>query len=410
MIGVYLLISIVAAGFFAGLETGLLSANRMLLQAKKKEGLLHARVAEYFLARPERLFGTTLVGTNVAHVTASVMLTNYMVDQGLEKFAWLAIIAMTFVVLILSEFIPKSFFRRTADSLTTRLAPLLFVFYLLFFPLNLVLNFITKMLMFLSRQHANRREELRSKRDLRFLVNIACRGVGLPFEDQRIIEDIFDFRDQTAREVMIPFHQLPVLNVRQARTDAAALAHETGYRFIPVSETRTDNMIGYIDTRDLLWGERDTLKEVIREAVFYPEVRRLPDLLLEMNQRRLEVVFLSDEYGGVAGMITQGQIVGDLFHYVPEKGMLEEKIKKLGPGRFLVAGSTDLQDLCHEINVVLDQGLNSTIGGFLSEKMGVIAEVGDAYEEAGFVFTVTGRDARHITAIEAVRKDPDREP
>ena len=129
-----------------------------------------------------------------------------------------------------------------------------------------------------------------------------------------------------------------------------------------------------------------------------------------MNQRRLEVVFLSDEYGGVAGMITQGQIVGDLFHYVPEKGMLEEKIKKLGPGRFLVAGSTDLQDLCHEINVVLDQGLNSTIGGFLSEKMGVIAEVGDAYEEAGFVFTVTGRDARHITAIEAVRKDPDREP
>ena len=206
----------------------------------------------------------------------------------------------------------------------------------------------------------------------------------------------------------VDVHQLAVLSVNQALTDAAALAHETRQRFIPVSEARTDDMIGYIDTRDLLWTKGETLRAVLREAMYFPEVRRLPDLLLEMNKRHLEVVFLSDEFGGVAGMITQGQIVGDLFHYVPEKGLHEEKIVELEPGRFQVAGSTDLQDLCHEINIVLDQGLNSTIGGFLNEKMGIIAEVGRTYEASGFIFTVTGRDARHITSIEVVRKNPTR--
>ena len=84
MIFLYLLICTISAGFFAGLETGLLSANRMLIQEKKRRGVFKARCAEFLLIKPERLLATTLVGTNIANVTGSVLLTNFFVQMNLR--------------------------------------------------------------------------------------------------------------------------------------------------------------------------------------------------------------------------------------------------------------------------------------------------------------------------------------
>jgi len=394
----------VIAGFFAGLETGLLTANRMLIQEKQKMGDLAARAAEFIVSKPERLLSVTLVGYNIANVTAAVLLTNYLEHHGLENVTWAGILVMTLVFLVLDDLVPKSFFRRFADTFSVRLSPLLLVFYYLFLPLNLVLNLLIKSVLLLTGQHRSRREELKSKRDLRFLVNLTGKGVGLPPLDQRIIEDIFDFRDQLVREVMIPFHQLPVVGVRQSLDDAVQLASASGSRFLPVSETRTDNVIGLLDTKALFWSSGATIRDVMQRCVFYPETRRLPELLLEMNRRGLEVVLLSDEFGGVAGMITPGQIVGDLFHFNPEEGSAEEKIEILEPGRYRVCGTTDLDDLSHEVGITLRQGYNSTVGGLLCERLGMIPPAGHVFEEAGFRFEVTEADERHVIRVEITLK------
>jgi magnesium and cobalt transporter len=142
----------------------------------------------------------------------------------------------------------------------------------------------------------------------------------------------------------------------------------------------------------------------MRPARYYPETRLLPDLLLDMNRKGLNVVFLSDEFGGVAGMITPIQIVGDLLHGIPEEGEWERQIEKIGQGRYRVLGSTDLQDLSHEVGVFLKQGYNSTVGGYLCEKLGFIPDVGYTYEGSDHIFTVTRRDDRHILEIEISRK------
>ncbi len=404
MILLYLLICTISAGFFAGLETGLLSANRMLIQEKKRRGVFNARCAEFLLIKPERLLATTLVGTNIANVTGAVLLTTFFVQMGLTHLLWVGILVMTFVFLLLNDLVPKSFFRRFADSLAVDLTPILLVFYILFLPVILVLNVIVKVILFLAGNHVAKREELVSKRDLRFLVNLTAKRVGLSGDDQRIIEDIFDFRDQSAREVMIPFHRMPVVSINQELKDVAKISMETASRFIPVTELRTDNMVGYIDTCDLLSTQRASIREVMRQARYYPETRLLPDLLLEMNRKGLNVVFLSDEFGGVVGMITPVQIVGDLLHGIPEEGVWKEQIEKLGLGRYRVLGSTDLQDLNHEVGVDLKQGHNSTVGGYICEKLGIIPEAGFTYEASGHIFRVTRRDDRHILEVEISRK------
>ncbi len=404
MILLYLFICTLFAAFFAGLETGLLSANRILLQEKKEKGILYARASEHLLSKPERLLGTTLIGYNIANITAAVLFTNFLVNIGWEHLVWVGVLFMTFFLLIFNDLVPKSFLRQHADNISVKMAPMLLLFFFLFQPLYIVLNTLVKILLLISGQHVNRREELKSKRDVRFLVNLAGKEVGLPPSDQRIIEDIFDFRDQSAHEVMIPFHLLPAAPMNQDLGEIARLSHDTGYRFIPVYTGRIDNIVGYVDIHMIIWNKDASFKEVMKEAVYYPETRLISDLLLEMNRKKLDVVFLSDEYGGIAGMITPGQIIGDLVHYIPEEGSVEEDIQKIGAGHFAVSATTDIEDLGRDLGIILKRGYNTTIGGYIAEKLGVIPDEGKSYEEAGWVFKITRRDTRHILELEVMKK------
>jgi CBS domain containing-hemolysin-like protein len=399
-----LLICLAFAAFFAGLETGMLAVNRALIQERKEKGMLYAKAVEFLLSRPERLLGTTLIGHNIANVTGAVLLTNYFERMGLDSYAWAGILGMTFVFLVFDDFIPKSFFRSHANTLGARLAPVLVGFYALFLPVYLILNNIVKALLFFTGRHRATREELRTRRDLRFVVNLTGKEAGLPVEDQKMIEDILHFREQIAREVMVPFHQLPVLNINQDTVDAVRLSIETGFRFVPVSQHRTDNMIGYVDTTELLWKREQKVQEVMKEADFYPETRSIPDLLLDMNRKNQKVVFLVDEYGGVAGMLTPSQIVADIVHFTPENGTMNDEIVLRDTGEYVVSGSMDLEDLSHELGIAFSRSHTSTIGGYLSERMGVIPEEDQEYREAGYIFTIDRREERHVGRVK-IRKD-----
>lgn len=404
MIFLYLFICSVFAALFAGLETGLLAANRLLIQERKQKGFATARAAEFLLSKPERLLGTTLIGCNVANVTGAVLLTNYFERVGLVTYTWLGILGMTFVFLVFNEIIPKSFFRTHANTIAAKLAPVLVAFYLLFLPLYLILNNVVKAILFFTGRHRGTREELRTKRDLRFVVNLTGKEAGIPVEDQKMIEDILHFRDQIAREVMIPFHKLPVLNVNQATVDAVRLSVDSGHRFVPVSKHRTDNMVGYVDTTELLWRHEEKIGALMKEATFYPETRRIPDLLLDMNRKGESVVFLVDEYGGVAGMLTPSQIVADIMHFTPENGTTADEIMLQESGEYVVSGAMDLEDLSHELGIPFTRSHTSTIGGYLSEKMGVIPEENQEYGEAGYIFRIDRRAERHIDRVEIRRE------
>jgi CBS domain containing-hemolysin-like protein len=403
MIFLYLFLCIVAAGFFAGMETGLLGVNRIVIGAKAKKGVFYARASEYLMSKPERLLATTLIGYNLANVTAAVLFTRFMDSMGLANYTWLGILAMTVVLLIFDDLVPKSFLGQHADAVAARLSPALLIFYYLLLPVSFVLNMLIKGLLLITGRLGNRREEIGTKRDIRFLVNLAGKEVGFSGTAQKIISDIFDFWDQFAHEVMIPFHELPVAGVHQSLDEIVRLSQQTGQRFIPISRMRTDNLVGYVDVLDILWTKDCPVETVMKKVVYYPESRRIPELLLEMNKKKLDVVFLADEYGAIAGMITPGQIVGDLVHYIPETGLKTDEIRKVSPDRYLVAGTADLENLSNELGIGLEKVYASTAGGYLCERLGIIPEVGASHEASGFRFTVKRRDARRILEIEVVR-------
>lgn len=390
---------LLGAGFFAGLETGLLSADKLHIFSRKEKGILWARMTDFLLSRPERLLGTTLIGTNISVVTASIVLAGYLRDRCGGIIVTLGSIGLSVVFLLLSEIIPKTFFKRYANTVTVRLAVVMVGFYVLFLPISFILNRIIGFFFLLTgRNHHDKMPQ--SKEDFRLLMHLSSRESGLGYDDSRIIDDIIDFGASTAREAMIPFHRYPVCHKNQNPGRIISLARQTGFRFIPVFERRTDDIIGCLDVRSLAGNADEPVVSLLQEPVYYPETKPLPDLLDEMIAKELEVVFLTDEYGAIAGVITPMEIASRLIGFIPGKEHThKDEIRKDGPGIFIAGGATDLEFFSHETGIPIEKGSTETLGGYLCEKLGRIPPAGTVYSENKVAYTVLESDRRWIIRI-----------
>ncbi len=390
----------VASAFFSGLETGLISANQFALYAAREKRVLYARAADFLLLKPERLLSTTLIGTNIATVTATVLLSRYLRETGLGWATWVGSAALAVMMLIVTEIIPKSFFRQNADTVAVRLAPVLVFFYYLFFPLAIVLNVIVKVLLFITGQLRPTKAGLDSKHSLRTLVRLGSREAGIPLEDQRIVEDIFDFQDTMAREVMIHIHRTVACPVSMPVEEIVRLALSAEARFVPIYRHRLDNLIGYIDLEELVTAPSLSVDDLMHVPVFYPDTKKIPDLYVEMTARNLSVVFLSNEYGRVSGIITPTEIVAEIVGSRPgSKEALHREIERCEDGSYTVVGVTDVEDFRNETGIALPPGPYDTVGGFLLTRLGRIPEVEELLEACGATFTVLDRDDVHVKRI-----------
>lgn len=390
----------IAAAFFSGLETGLISANQFSLYAAREKRVLYARAADFLLLKPERLLSTTLIGTNIAVVTATVLLSRYLRETGLGWAAWVGSVALALVMLIVAEIIPKSFFRQNADTIAVRLAPALVLFYYLFFPVAIVLNLVVKVLLFVSGQLRPTKARLDSKHSLRTLVRLGSREAGIPMEDQRIVEDIFDFQDTMAREVMIQIHRTVACPASMPLEEIVRQALSSEVRFVPIYRHRLDNLIGYIDLEELVTAPSLSVDDLVHAPVFYPDTKRIPDLYVEMIARTLSVVFLSNEYGRVSGIITPTEIVAEIVGSRPgSRDARHREIERREDGSYSVAGVTDVEDFRNETGIALPSGPFDTVGGFLLTRLGRIPEVGESLEACGATFTVLDRNDVHVKRI-----------
>ncbi len=391
---------VLSAAFFAGLETGLIAADQYLLYSKREKKVFYAIAADFLLLKPERLLSTTLVGTNIAVVTAAVVLNSYLRDLGLIRFSWLGSLVLTLILLIFSEVIPKSFFRQHADALSVRLAPALVVFYYIFLPVSFILNCIVRLLLFITGQSKSTKKTADSKQDLKLLVKLSNRDAGISTGAQRIIEDIFDFQETMAREVMIQIHQTHVFDVDHSIKEVIEYALGRYTDYVPLYTGRPDNIIGYLDMNDLFAADKTDCRSLMHEAVFYPDIKRIPNLLIDMNRKNLDVVFLCNEYGRITGMLTQREIVSEIIGFVPGRMSVKERaIQEISDHSYEIFGITDIEDFQNEIGIRIPRGGYDTIGGFLLDRLGKIPRPGTEHEENGVRYTILEADELHIKKI-----------
>jgi CBS domain containing-hemolysin-like protein len=322
----------------------------------------------------------------------------------------LAFVILAYLQIVLGELFPKSVALIYPEKLARFFGPPSLVIARIFRPfvgiLNLSTNFLLKIIG-IKYSGQGWYEQLTSE-ELQLIIATERESTGLEAEERQLLKNVFDFRDDTAREVMIPRTDIEFLALTTTFGELIETVAQKGYSGYPVIGDSLDDIRGIIHykklSEPLAKGKIDrnsAIEPWLEAASFIPESRSLNELLHSMQRSHQKMVIVLDEFGGTAGLITLhdlvAKIVGDAGND-PVTGI--EAIQKIDENTFLVSAQINLEEINEqlELNLPLAEEYN-TLGGFLLEQWQKIPHQGEKLQYEDLVFTVTSADSNRLYQI-----------
>ena len=397
--------------FFSGCEIGLISINRIKIQQRAAEGSSSASKIVNLLNNPDRLFAVTSLGTNLAVVSSTAIFTGYMVSHFGEKGDFLSFICISPLILFAGEIIPKIIFQSRADTIMPIMVTPLNYFYTILAP---IIDFFTAVQKFLFKRLLNNKDEVgpwMSREHIFQIIKLDAQTSDLDMTEKKLIHSIFKFGSITAEQCMVPLVHINAISNSSTMADAITMANETGLSRLPVFHQRMFNLIGILNTFDLLTAENDdtAITELIRPAYYIPPNKKIDDLLNELQQGSLHMAIVVDEYGGSIGVVTiedcLEQIVGEIEDEYDEP---EKKCEEYADGGYLIEGDMEIDSINEQLNLGLPKGDYESIAGLIINYLEKIPAPGDQIVVEDYRLTV--KEASKIKIISIIlRKHQDDE-
>lgn len=390
-------------GMFAGGEISLVSANHRRLQHLANQGQRGAQVAVKLLEVPERLFATTLVGSNLAETLNVVLMSALLIEHFGSRGEVAAMVLLPPLILILAELLPKSLARQSPTRFAPRFSLGLWLASRLLFPLIWLFSFFSRTALRLTGTRKAASVPFVTREELQMVVQAGEEEVDLNTEERRIIHRILDFSRTRVKEVMIPLIEVVAVPETYLVSQALETFRRSHYSRLPVYRQRIDNIIGLIHSFDLL-GERDLnqgIRKFIHPAHFVPEQKRADRLLQEMQQLGIHLVVVVDEYGGAVGIVALEDLLEEIVGEIADEFDQEAKpYKKLRPGVYLVNARMELEALREKLGLELPPGDYHTLGGFLIHYTGDLPRIGERIRYHNWTFVIRNADLRSLKEVE----------
>ena len=375
VIGTALLMLLAFSFVFSGFETGMISINQINLEHKARRNRSAARLLA-FIRQPDRFLGTTLIGNNIVNVLLA-SLSTYLVHR--IHTPWLpakySAILIAVIVLSFGEIIPKAIFRDHAETIVPRFFPILLFFYYLLKPLVYLVSLLNSGLRRFLKLDARGDFNYLTRDDLTFLLS---QTQSDPSEQPQMemIEDALEFREQVARNVMVPRMDIVAIPGSATIEEAIAIAREEGFTRYPVYGQNLDDIIGVLIIYDIL--KRDCTKDmtadqIVHEPLFAPENTDLDVLLKEMQQKHRTMAIIVDSYGGTAGIVTMEdileEIVGDIEDEYDAEEEEDKDVEQISANTWLAQADVEIDHLADEHGIELPEGDYETIAGLILDKL-----------------------------------------
>jgi putative hemolysin len=399
---ILVVIGIVLEAFFSGSEIGMVSVNRIKMKQLADDGNSAARSILKLLENPERLFTTTSLGTNLAMVASTAIFTAFMVTHFGDSGEWMAMLIISPLIFFGGEIIPKIIFQHRADTLM-----LLMVYPLIFF--NKILSPFTSWLSKTSAKVTNQvkltsAEEHKtfSRDQLRNVLSLESQTVDLGITEKKIIHNIFNFGELRAEHCMGPLIQMTAIKDTATMREAHDVANDSGFSRVPVFHERMYNLIGILNTFDLLGQSVDNtpITHLIRPAYYVPPNKKIDDLLKELQQRGLHMAIVVDEYGGCIGLITIEDLLEKIVGEIEDEYDKPEKTyEPYADGGYLVEGGTEISVLNDSLNWDLPGGDFETLAGLAIDRLERIPNSGDQVMVGDYRITVKETSKRKIQSL-----------
>ena len=375
--------SVILIGFFSGYEIGFVSANRLSLELKKKQGSRSGKIIAGFLEAPTQFIGTCLIGLNISLVVFGILFeellhTHIWSKFGLGEGAILVgnTIVSTFIILFIGELVPKAMFKARAASLINTFAPLAQFFHILFKPLTIILvNTAQWVLSNLFQVKMVYKKEAFTKIDLAHFVQ----QTNAHQEQQELNTDLFEnalsLPDIKVRKCLVPRTEIVGVEIQTPLEEVKALFIETKLSKLIVYNDTLDNIVGYIHQLDLFKKPRD-IKAILHPILLVTESMNAADLINLFSKKRKSIAWVVDEFGGTAGIVTMEDVLEEIFGEINDEYDEQEFLeKKLSANEYIFSGRLELDYLYEKYGIDFAADSAETLSGYLIHKHEAIPKV-----------------------------------
>ncbi|MCG7864856.1 MAG: hemolysin family protein [Candidatus Thiodiazotropha taylori] len=402
------MILLVLSGVFSGSETALVSLSMARAEALYKEGRSGAHALYILKKDPSRMLITILIGNNVVNIAASAMATVIATDYFGDSGPGIAVGVLTIVILIFGEITPKSLATRFSERISLAMAPLIYGFMRLIYPLVwLFLQFTN----WVQSSTKAMDDPLITESEVITLIEHGEEEGVIDTDEREMIERIFNFNDLKAEDVMTPRRQVFRLDGRRTLRDVLPNMLTTGYSRIPIYTDDPDEIVSVIILRDLIGiiakGELDVeLNELGQEPVFTSAITPIDELIRILKNKSTHLAVVVDEHGAMVGVISLEdmleELVGEIYDESDEK---PDDLLVLDDSNILVKGTAELRVVEEFFSIDIPGKPTDTINRWLLEHTERIPTKDEKFELDGLMVRVEDASTRRIHQVILSRSD-----
>ena len=367
---IFLVLLLMLSAFFSSAETALITVNRIRMRTLAEDGNKRAATVLRITNNSGKMLSAILIGNNIVNLSASSLATSLAIKIWGSVGAGIATGILTVLILIFGEISPKTLATVNSEKLALTYANVIEVLMKILTPVIFIINKLANRICKLFGVDPNADTQKMTEEELRTIVDVSKESGVIESEEHTMINNVFDFGDAQAKEVMIPRIDMTFAQVDSSYDELIQIFQEDKFTRLPVYEDTTDNVIGILNMKDLLLcHDKDhfSVRDIMREPYFTYEHKNTAELFMEMRKSSISHAIVLDEYGATAGLITLEDLLEEIVGEIRDEYDTDEEdpIVQLSDREYMVLGSTNLEDLCDEIGLNFTSEDYDTIGGYL---------------------------------------------
>ena len=407
---ILLVILLACSAMVSGAEVAIFSLTKSNIDEGIENKSVKMQIISDLLNRPKKLLATILVANNFINI-AIVLLFAYIgetifsyITNSIARF-FLEVVCATFLILLFGEIIPKIYASRNSVQFSSFMARPLKILDFIFSPISLPMRYVTmKIQNTFGKQKSNLSvDQLSQALEL-------TNDEDTTQEEQKILQGIVSFGNTDTKQVMRPRMDLFALDINTPYETIIKEIINNGYSRIPVYEESIDTIKGVLYVKDLLPHlnkKKFNWTKILREPFFVPENKKLDDLMVEFQTKKVHLAVVVDEYGGTSGLVSLEDIIEEIVGDISDEYDDEDLVyTKLDDNNYSFEGKTPLKDVYKIVGVEDDvedfeakKGDAETLAGFVLEISGGFPRIGSKINFKSYVFTIEALERKRIKQI-----------
>lgn len=422
---IILVILILANAYFAATEIAFISLNDSKIERDAKEGNKKAKQILKMLKSPSKFLATIQIGITLAGFLSSAFASDAFADKlapvlnewmpfiSLDVWRGISIVIITiilsFFTLVFGELVPKRLAMKYYEKISYATIGVIRAISIISAPFVKLLTLSTNMISKIFGV-GEAEEEIVTEEEIKMMIDEGEEKGTIEKGERQLLNNVFEFNDIIVSEIMTPRTDMYAIDINDNEKNWLDEVDEFKYSRIPVYEDSIDDIKGILFVKDILKPLKDNekidIKKIMREPYFVPESKDIDELFKEMQQNKVQMAIVIDEYGGTAGLITMEDIIEELVGNIFDEYDDEEiDIKKIDDNTYILSGTITSYDLRKIFNIEIPEGDYETLSGYLLEKLGRIPDEDEhpVIEDENLTYKVEEMEDKRIKYVKVCR-------